>query len=409
MDILKFITAGNVDDGKSTLIGRLLYDTGNIKTDLLLSNHGNENKEINLAHITDGLRSEREQGITIDVAYKYFTTANRKYIVTDAPGHFQYTKNLVTGASGVDVMIVLVDALNGITEQTRRHSLVASFLNIPQIVVAINKMDAVDFNEQVFQTIKEQYITIAGKLKLQNISCVPMSALLGDNVINSSTKMEWYKGITLMQYLESCQPILPQSDVTRFSVQYIVDPIGKGYGGKLMSGNLKVGDTVRIYPGTQFATIKKIIVGTKYFTNANAGDNICVYFEQQVDIERGALVCKIHDNDTLQNLNKIRIKTCWLDTQSPLQINESYYLRINSFETICKVTEVVYKTDVDTFEQYDDSTPVSVNEFAQIIIETKDMVAFDSFSVSPPTGRGILIDMKNYYTAAAFTIDELQQ
>jgi sulfate adenylyltransferase subunit 1 len=408
MDILKFITAGNVDDGKSTLIGRLLFDTGNIKTDVLLANNGRENQEINLAHVTDGLRSEREQGITIDVAYKYFTTANRKYIVTDAPGHFQYTKNLVTGASGVDVMIVLIDALNGITEQTRRHSLVASFLNIPQIVVAINKMDAVDFNEQVFQTIQEQYLTIARKLKLQNISFIAMSALLGDSVIHPSKNMDWYNGMTLMHYLETCQPILPHTDITRFSVQCIIDTAEKGFGGKLLSGILKVGDSVNIYPGAKNVTIKEIIVGAKHVPRADAGQNICVYFEQQVDIERGALVCKFHENTTPQNLNKIRIKICWLDTQSPLQVNDCYYLRINSFETICNVTEIVHKTDVDTFEEYSDSTPISVNEFAHIIIETKDTVAFDSFKVSPPTGRGILINMNTFYTSAAFTIQEVQ-
>lgn len=218
MDILRFITAGNIDDGKSTLIGRLLYDIGQIKSDIIqsVSKSNITDTTINLANITDGLRSEREQGITIDIAYKYFTTPNRKYIITDAPGHFQYTKNLVTGASEVDAMIILIDANNGITEQTRRHSLVASFLNIPNVLVAINKMDDVDYNQEIFTLIKDQFLVIAEKLKLQNISFFPISALLGDNVNFASSQMWWYKGNTLIQCLESIKPKLPKSNYTVF-------------------------------------------------------------------------------------------------------------------------------------------------------------------------------------------------
>ena len=264
MDILRFITAGSIDDGKSTLIGRLLYDIGQIKSDVIqsVSKSNKAVNTINLAHITDGLRSEREQGITIDIAYKYFTTPNRKYIITDAPGHFQYTKNLVTGASEVDAMIILIDANNGITEQTRRHSLVASFLNIPNVLVAINKMDDVAYSEEQFTSIKNQYLVIAEKLKLQNISFFPISALLGDNVNLASSNMIWYKDNTLMQCLETINAKITNNHITRFSVQCVIETknFEKGFAGKLISGNLKIGDSIEINPERKSAIIKNIII-----------------------------------------------------------------------------------------------------------------------------------------------------
>ena len=402
MDILRFITAGNVDDGKSTLIGRLLYDTKNIKDDVL------ESVNMNLAHITDGLRAERQQGITIDVAYKYFTSPKRKYIITDAPGHFQYTRNLVTGASSVDAMIILIDAQNGITEQTKRHSLVASFLKIKQVVVAINKMDVIGYDEQVFTSIKNEYLKIGDKLQLHNLTFIPISALLGDNVSFPSEKMNWHKGETLMQYLESCEPVMPSNDIARLSLQCVIDSdkeiFEKGFAGKLLSGKLRIGDPVTIYPELKLAIIKKIIVGHDAIQEANAGDNICVYLEKSIILKRGDMVCKAHDSVLPKNENLFETAICWLDTEQPLQIGKEYILRIGTRETICTITEVIYKIDINNFEKYNDEHTLEVNQFATVKIETRTKISYDPYTVLPENGRGIIIDTKTNYTSGAFVI-----
>ena len=393
MDILRFITAGNVDDGKSTLIGRLLYDTKNIKDDVL------ESVNMNLAHITDGLRFERQQGITIDVAYKYFTTPKRKYIITDAPGHFQYTRNLVTGASGVDAIIILIDAQNGITEQTRRHSMVASFLKIKHIVIAVNKMDALGYDEQIFNSIKNEYHGIADKLQLHNITFIPISALQGDNVSFSSGNMNWDNCNTLMQYLESCTPATPNEDIARFSVQYVT---GKAHYGKLLSGTLKVGDPIDIYPGIKYAKITKILIGYEDSLEAKAGDNICIYFEDGSIARRGNLICKTLSPTPPEYKNTFEAIICWLDTGNPLVLNKEYILRINTTETICKITEVIYKTDVSSFDKNYTDKSVSENEFARVKIKANDNVVYDLFTILPETGHGIIIDLATNYTSGAF-------
>lgn len=404
MDILRFITAGNVDDGKSTLIGRLLYDTGNIKSDILQSvANDDEANAINLAHITDGLRAEREQGITIDVAYKYFTTAKRKFIITDAPGHYQYTKNLVTGASGADVMIVLIDALNGITDQTRRHSLVASFLGIKRVVVAINKMDAVDYDEQIFITIKNEYLVIANKLSIQNVTFIPISALHGDNVSFPSVNMPWYMGITLMQYLENCEPILTSNDVTRFSVQFAIGTAEIAYAGKMLSGKLNVGDQIQIFPGEQTSIVGKITKGYATVIEAVATQNICVHLQGDIVVNRGNIIVPTTGSAPMCSI-QFEANICWLNSGQTLQINKDYFLRIACQETIGRVTEVIYKTDINSFEKYNDNSPLEVNEFARVKIETNEIIAYDFFSVLPETGRGIIIDTETNYTSAALVI-----
>ena len=408
MDILRFITAGNIDDGKSTLIGRLLYDIGQIKSDIIQSVSKSDKtlNSINLAHITDGLRSEREQGITIDIAYKYFTTQNRKYIITDAPGHFQYTKNLVTGASEVDAMIILIDANIGITEQTRRHSLVASFLNIPNVLVAINKMDNVAYNEEIFISIKNQFLVLAKKLKLQNISFFPISALMGDNVNLVSSRMTWYNGITLMQCLETINAKIPNSHITRFSVQCIIETKDseKGFAGKLISGNLKIGDSIEINPERKSAIIKNIIIGNTYRNDAIAGDDICIYFENGVEAKRGDLIIK--NEIPLFFSNKIEATLCWLNDEKQLQIGEEYLLRINSFEIKCRITSIRHKIDIQSFEKNTETNLSAINDFLGVIIETAEVIAFDSFSTLPETGCGIIIDLKTNYTSAAFIIEK---
>ncbi len=393
MDILRFITAGNVDDGKSTLIGRLLYDTGNIKSDVLQSVGGDD--EVNLAFITDGLRAERAQGITIDVAYKYFTTAKRKYIITDAPGHFQYTKNLVTGASAVDAIIILIDAINGITEQTRRHSLVASFLRIPHVVVAVNKMDAMGYNEVVYEQIKNDFNSIAEKLHLKNITFIPISALKGDNVLEQSVKMDWYKGITLMQCLEGCEPVRAKNDAARFSVQYVQDD-GVCMG-KMLSGSIKVGDTVCVKPEQELAVVQKIIHGYDEVTESKAGENVSIYLAGKA--KRGSMVSHFYDAPTLAE--QLDATLCWLDGENVLHTDKEYVLRINAMETVCRIT-VLHKIDIHTYEEYESDVPVGINEFARVRVTTNDMVAYDAFDTLPENGRGIIIDAETGSTVGAF-------
>jgi sulfate adenylyltransferase subunit 1 len=408
MDILRFITAGSVDDGKSTLIGRILYDTNNIKTDVLRSVSVDNSSAMNLAHITDGLRSEREQGITIDVAYKYFTTANRKYIITDAPGHFQYTKNLVTGASGVDAMIILIDARNGITEQTRRHSLVASFLRIDKVVIAINKMDAVGYEERQFAKIKDAYLQIAEKLQLKNVTFIPISALLGDNVSFPSEKMPWYAGQTMIQYLEHCEPVRPRTDMGRFSVQCVINNGGKiipkGYAGKMLSGRFQVGDTVSLYSSAvNHAVISKIMHGYSEIQEATAGENISIYFEELNDLERGCIVSDLSFPPIYAD--EFDATICWLNTEHPMPTGHQYILRISSSETICTIEEVLSKTEVTSFEKYTDELPLAVNQFANVRIRTKDKIAYDTYASLRENGRGVIIDPDTNYTSGAFIIN----
>jgi sulfate adenylyltransferase large subunit len=400
MDILRFITAGNVDDGKSTLIGRLLYDTGNIKTDVLQTITGEDT--INLAHITDGLRAERQQGITIDVAYKYFTTADRKFIISDAPGHFQYTKNLVTGASGADVMILLVDAVTGITAQTKRHALVASFLRKKQIVVAINKIDAVGYSQAIYTSVCDTFSNIAAHLSLPGITYIPISALLGDNVINLSTNTPWYRGASLLQYLELCPPDQPINNIFRFIVQYVTKGNGIQYcAGKVVAGFVCAGDTVVIYPDGCTAVVRMIMNGFQDTDIAHAGQSVCLYIECTQAISRGSTISE--SNIIPQVNNTMDVNVCWLD-EEPLVPGKEYYLQMNSCNTICCINEIISKTSVDTLENLPGGVTLEMNEFARIKIKTKDSLAFDSFQHIPPTGRGIIIDMETYYTSGAFVI-----
>ncbi len=401
MDILRFTTAGNVDDGKSTLIGRLLYDTNNLKSDILKSVSGkDEDAAINLAHITDGLRSERAQGITIDVAYKYFTTPARKYIITDAPGHFQYTRNLVTGASGVDAIIILIDAQNGITDQTRRHSLVASFLGIKNVLVAVNKMDAAGYNEKVYNTIKNDFQAIAEKLGLSHVSFMPVSALLGDNVSFPSAKMDWYKGQTLFQYLEKCMPIPASFPGTTFSVQH-TNEAGDICFGKMLSGTLRTGDMVSVLPAGHSATVSSITHGYDEVTQALAGQNISLQLHG-VLAKRGDIIS--HAAPGRKIANNFLARICWMDGTHPLETRKTYFLRINATSTSCVVTEIINKTDVNTFDTYNDHAPLEVNQFAQVRIQTQENIVFDTFSTLPENALGIIIDAENNYTSGAFVI-----
>jgi sulfate adenylyltransferase subunit 1 len=410
MDILRFITAGNIDDGKSTLIGRLLLDTNNIKADILESVYSKHthSADINLAHVTDGLRAERQQGITIDVAYKYFATKHRKFIITDAPGHFHYTKNLVTGASNADLIIILVDAHNGITDQTRRHSLVASFLKIGHVIVAVNKMDNAGFNEDVFNSIRSEYTVIADQLSLPEVTYLPISALLGDNVSFPSEKMEWYTGKTLLEYLEACEPAKVNFDEPRCIIQHTTTESGKRlYAGKMLSGTLSTNTEALLWPGKSSVNISKIYSGSGEITLATAGQNISLYLRGEKTAKRGDIISGLAGG--MQCSTQFTADICWLDGELPMETGKEYFLRINTFETICCIREIIYKIDTNNFAHYNDEAPLKVNQFARVLISTADAVAFDPFRNLPENGRGIIIDAKTNNTSGAFTIEDSKE
>lgn len=401
MDILRFITAGNVDDGKSTLIGRLLFDTNSVSSDILQKITAIDT--VNFAHLTDGLRTERTEGITIDVAYKYFTTTDRKYIITDAPGHFQYTKNLVTGASEVDVIVILIDSKSGITEQTKRHAIVASFLKIRQIIVAINKMDLVDYSEKTYEDIVCDFEKIATILQLPSIKYIPLSALLGDNVLDKSENMKWYKGDSLLQHLEKCKPFNPESLKFRFVVQFVIyDGIKQLCFGKILSGKLLKGESVRVNSSEFTLMVEDIYCGYSDCVKAEAGQNICLHFTGMQNIKRGDLISGISDFPKI--CYSFFATLCWLD-DSELKMDKEYYLRINSTLTLCKVARIISKINTDTFEKNTDNKRVSSNEIAKVIIDTKSLIYYDSFSEIQFCGRGVIIDKETNYTSGAFTID----
>src|SRR5450432_3502215 len=336
MDILRFITAGSVDDGKSTLIGRLLYDSKSIMIDQLEAiekqSRNKEDGEIDLALLTDGLRAEREQGITIDVAYKYFSTPNRKFIIADAPGHIQYTRNMVTGASNANLIIILVDVRNGVVEQTRRHSIIASLLNIPHVVVAINKMDLVDYSQDTYNNIAIDYAEIARTLGLKDVVYLPISALKGDNIVDRSTHLSWYEGDTLLELLEKVE-VAKDINLThgRLPVQYVIRPQTddlhdyRGYAGKIISGIYKKGDPVTILPAGLRSRIKTIEIGGKEVDEAFAPQSVIMHLEDDIDISRGDLIVK---NDHLPHVGQeLDVLLCWIDSK-PLTAGNKYLLQM---------------------------------------------------------------------------------
>ncbi len=404
MDILRIITAGNVDDGKSTLIGRLLHDTGNIKVDILKSLEAQNEQGVNLAQVTDGLRSERAQGITIDVAYKYFTTVDRKYILTDAPGHFQYTKNLVTGASNVDAIIILIDAKNGITEQTKRHSLVAAFLNIPNVFVVVNKMDAVGYSKDVFEEIAKAYDIIAVKLGILQINYIPVSALYGDNVIVSSSALGWYSGFTLLAYLEKCEPYSSIEKPFRFSVQLVCSNTSVNVlMGKVASGSISVGQAIAAYPSNEAIVVEQLTVAGRNSTNARVGQSITLHVPEESHIAGGHLIYRQNEEPPLI-ADTIDVTLCWLENV-PLLENTEYYIQLNGTRVKCTVTKLSSKYNIDTLELVKNNGTLIMNEIGKAKIYIERAIAFDRYIDNKATGRGILIDPVSHNTCGAFTID----
>ena len=408
MDILKFITAGSVDDGKSTLIGRLLYDSDSILADQLealqSSNRKNDDGSIDLAILTDGLKAEREQGITIDVAYKYFQTEKRKFIIADTPGHIQYTRNMVTGASNANLAIILIDARKGVIEQTIRHSFLVSLLGIQQVVVCINKMDMVDFSEASYQQIVAAYQELALKVGLKNVHYFPVSALKGDNIVHNSLNMSWYKGESLLPFLETIEISVDDSkDQARFPVQWVVRPQTeelhdyRGYAGRVSSGSFKVNDKITVLPSGFTSTISLIEQFENQPNEALAGMSVTIHLKDEIDISRGDILA---NSAFLPHVSKhIGADLCWMDTRQ-LDTSLTYFIQHNSKVTRCKIQEVLYKVNINTLEK-EYTEEFKLNDIGRVVIKTAEPLAFDLYQDNKANGGAIIIDSRNNLTIAA--------
>lgn len=412
MDILRLMTAGSVDDGKSTLIGRLLYDSKSILVDqmeVLEKQSKNKNSNgIDLAIITDGLRAEREQGITIDVAYRYFATTKRKFIIADAPGHVQYTRNMITGASTAELMIILIDARQGVIEQTRRHSIIASLLKMKHIVVAVNKMDLIDYSEEVFSKIKADYLEIADKLNLKNVQFFPISALDGDNIVDKSTKMSWFKDDSLLDYLENVE--LHQEvnlEDTRFQVQFVIRPQTeehhdyRGYAGEIVSGIYKKGDRIKVLPQNIETTISKLETGGKEVDEVFAPQPGVIHIADDIDISRGDFFVNVNQLPTVSN--EFEALLCWMDSKELIPGNK-YFLQHRSKLIKTIVKDIAYKLDVNTLNEIPADTPVKLNEVVRVTLKTATPLVFDSFEKNQGTGSAVLVDETSNATVAAVMI-----
>ncbi|WP_199118333.1 sulfate adenylyltransferase subunit 1 [Pedobacter sp. ASV28] len=408
MNILKFFTAGSVDDGKSTLIGRLLYDTDSILADQLEaiqnSNRKNDDGTIDLAILTDGLRAEREQGITIDVAYKYFQTDKRKFIIADTPGHIQYTRNMVTGASTANLAIILIDARNGVVEQTIRHSYLVSLLGIKHIVVAVNKMDMVDYSETVFEAIKTKYENLAGELKLNDVTYIPVSALKGDHIVNRSERMNWYQGESLLHFLEQVDTGTQEnSPLARMPVQWVIRPQTdelhdyRGYAGRVVSGTFKVNDKITVLPSGASSTISKIEFFDKELEVASSGQSVTIHLATDVDISRGDTI--VNSSALPQESKLIEADLCWMDTKA-LDTSITYLLQHNSKVTKVKITDVVYKVDINTLEKHA-ADDFRLNDIGRVVLKTAEALAFDLYGENKANGSAILVDSRTNLTVGA--------
>jgi sulfate adenylyltransferase subunit 1 len=412
MDILRFITAGSVDDGKSTLIGRLLFDSKSIMIDQLEAiekqSKNKEDGEIDLALLTDGLRAEREQGITIDVAYKYFSTPKRKFIIADAPGHIQYTRNMVTGASNSDLAIILIDARQGVVEQTRRHSIIASLLKLPHIVVAINKMDLVNYSQDVFNNIVIDYAEVAKSLGLKDVTYIPISALNGDNIVDRSTQMDWYEGSSLLNFLEN---VNIEKDINldegRFPVQYVIRPQVdelhdyRGYAGRIVSGIYRKGADVVVLPSGLKSKIKAIELGGVEVEEAFAPQSIVLHLEDDIDISRGDLIVPGSNLPSVEN--ELDVLICWMDNK-PLLSGNKYMLQLNSKVVKSVVKEIEYQLDVNSLQKIEFPGKAGLNDVVKARIKTASPIAFDSYEKLRVNGGAILIDETSHVTVGACMI-----
>lgn len=407
--LLRFTTAGSVDDGKSTLIGRLLYDSKSIFEDQLEAIENTSKQKghegVDLALFTDGLRDEREQGITIDVAYRYFTTPKRKFIIADTPGHIQYTRNMVTGASTANTAIILVDARHGVIEQTKRHAFIASLLQIPHIIVCINKMDLVDFKEEAYNKVIGQFEEFSSKLLVKDVRFIPISALLGDNVVNRSENMAWYQGAPLLHTLETMHI---SSDINkvdaRFPVQTVLRPQSekfrdyRGYAGRVASGVFRKGDEITVLPSGFTSTIKSIDTIQGELEEAFAPMSVSITLEDDIDISRGDMIAR--SNNKPEPLQDLEAMLCWLHNDSA-KPRAKYTIRHTSNEQKAMIKEVIYKIDINTLNRKPDDVELGMNDICKVKIRTTKPLLVDSYRENRTTGSFILIDENTNETVAA--------
>ena len=407
--LLRFTTAGSVDDGKSTLIGRLLYDSKSIFEDqmehIVQSGKRLGREELDLSLLTDGLRAEREQGITIDVAYRYFATPQRKFIIADTPGHIQYTRNMVTGASTADLAVILIDARKGVLEQTIRHSYIASLLDIRHIVFCINKMDMVSWSESVYVGIKRELELLVNKLNISDAHYIPISAKYGDNVVDQSDKMEWYPGKTFLNLIETIEIRKNKNpDNKRFPVQTIIRPQNaefhdyRGYAGRVAGGVFRPGDEVTVLPSLQRSKIKNIDVLGKTLSETNTGDSVTISLKDQIDISRGDMLVSANDLPVISQ--EINLMICWFN-ERPMKLGGRYLIRINSNEAGCIVKSVNYRMNINNLEHDFENTSINMNDIADINIRTSKPIFFDSYKKNNITGSMIFIDEGTNETVAA--------
>ncbi|SMG52553.1 sulfate adenylyltransferase subunit 1 [Marivirga sericea] len=409
MDLLRFSTAGSVDDGKSTLIGRLMYDTKSIFEDQIeaveKSSKSRGDEHVNLALLTDGLKAEREQGITIDVAYRYFATPKRKFIIADTPGHVQYTRNMVTGASNVNLAIILIDARKGVIEQTKRHSFIASLLQIKHVIVCINKMDLVDYKEEVFEQIKKDYLSFDAKLEIPDIRFIPISALNGDNVVDKSENMDWYKGPSLLWTLENVQVASDRDLIDgRFPVQWVIRPQSKehpdfrGYAGLVSGGIFRKGEEVVVLPSGFTSRIKTIETMDGELQEAFPPMSVAMTLEDEIDISRGDMLAKINNQPTKGQ--DIELMVCWLNID-PLKLGGKYTIKHTTNETRAIIKEVKYKVNVNTLEKQEQDKEVGANDIARITLKTAKPLLYDAYRKNRNTGSLIIIDEFSQQTVGA--------
>ncbi|MFI5218024.1 MAG: sulfate adenylyltransferase subunit CysN [Bacteroidia bacterium] len=404
MELLRFTTAGSVDDGKSTLIGRLLLDSKSIFEDQLEAvMHTSKKKgyeHVDLSLLTDGLKAEREQGITIDVAYRYFATPRRKFIIADTPGHIQYTRNMVTGASSTNLALILIDARKGVVEQTNRHSFIASLLGISHIIVCINKMDLVDYNEEVFENVAAEYKKLASKLEVKDIHFIPISALKGDNVVEKSTRMDWYKGPTLMYLLENIHISSDDNHIDcRFPVQYVIRPQAqeyhdyRGYAGRIAGGVFKPGDEVKVLPSGFNSKIKTIdflgIKGNENLGEAFSPMSVTMTLDSEIDISRGDMI--VRENNVPSIGQDIEMMVCWMN-EKKLMHGGKYTIRHTTKEVKCVIKDIRYKVDVNTLHRIETDKEIGMNDIARIHIRTTQPLFYDSYRKNRITGSIILIE-----------------
>ena len=407
--LLRFTTAGSVDDGKSTLIGRLLYDSKSIFEDqmehIVQSGKRLGREDLDLSLLTDGLRAEREQGITIDVAYRYFATPSRKFIIADTPGHVQYTRNMVTGASTTDLAVILIDARKGVLEQTIRHSYIASLLDIRYIIFCINKMDMVNWSETVFTGIKEELSLLADKLKITDVHYIPISAKYGDNVVDRSEKMNWYNGKTFLNLLETIEIKKNKNpDNKRFPVQTIIRPHTteyhdyRGYAGRVAGGVFRQGDEITVLPSLRKSKIKNINVSGRSLIETISGESVTISLEDQIDIGRGDMLVSSDDLPVISQ--DINLMICWFN-EHPMKVGGKYLIRLNSNEAGCIIKSVNYRMNINNLEKDYKNTTIYMNDIADINIKTSKPIFFDSYKKNNITGSMIFIDETTNETVAA--------